>query len=84
LLREKFFKRKKGKKESAPPTWKENATQYFLRKILGLNFSATKLFLKTVYGLMLSAHFPDNRPLLSFFYFFLVPNLRLRRNQSGG
>ena len=26
---------------------------------------------KTVYGLILSAHFPDNRPLLSFLFFFL-------------
>ena len=42
----KIFKRKKGKKESAPTVWKENAMQYFFRKILGLNFSATKLFLK--------------------------------------
>jgi len=40
------LKRKKGKKESGLPLWKENATQYFFRKILGLNFSATKLFLK--------------------------------------
>jgi hypothetical protein len=46
LLRRKISKRKKRKKESALTVWKENAMQYFFRKILGLTFSATKLFLK--------------------------------------
>ena len=32
MLRGKFFKRKKGKKESALSFWRKNAMQYFFEK----------------------------------------------------
>ena len=43
MLRRNISKRKKEKKESALPFWKENAMQYFFAKNMGV-FSFTTIF----------------------------------------
>ena len=50
--------------------WKENAMQYFFRKILGLNFSATKLFLKNPIGLDIVGAFSWQQNFTFFFFIF--------------
>ena len=50
--------------------WKENAMQYFFRKILGLNFSATKLFLKNRLRLDIVGAFSWQQTFTFFFFIF--------------
>ena len=50
--------------------WKENAMQYFFRKILGLNFSATKLFLKNRLRLDIVGAFSWQQNFTFFFFIF--------------
>lgn len=76
MLRGKFFKRKKGKKESALSFWRKNAMQYFFEKNIAVAFLTTIFFSKTLQGLILSGHFSEGIPLLSFFLFFLIADSR--------
>lgn len=46
MLRGKFFKRKKGKKESALSFWRKNDMQYFFEKNIGVAFLTTIFFSK--------------------------------------
>ncbi|MBW8360092.1 MAG: hypothetical protein K0M63_09885 [Weeksellaceae bacterium] len=57
MLRRKFFKRKKRKKESGPIVWKEIAMQYFFAKSIAV-FSVTGIvFAKNPSGLEIVSAF---------------------------
>jgi hypothetical protein len=46
MLRRNISKRKKEKKESALPFWKENAMQYFFAKSIAVSFFTEIVFAK--------------------------------------
>ena len=59
--------------------------QYFFAKKMDVLFFTAIFFSKNPLGLdIVSAFFLTTELYFLFFYFFLVPNLRLRDNQSGG
>lgn len=71
-LMENFSKEKRKKKKVRNSSGRKMQCNIFLRKIWAHFFPRVYFFQKTRKGLILSQHFPDGIPLLSFFVFFLI------------
>ena len=69
---ENFEKEKRKKKKVHYPAGGKMQCNIFLKKIWTYFHSRRDFFQKTRKGLILSSHFPDGIPLLSFFVFFLI------------
>ena len=77
MLREKFFKRKKGKKESALSFWRKNAMQYFFEKNIAVAFLTTIFFSKNPSGLDIVRAFFRNHNFTFFFFIFSYPGISI-------
>ena len=75
MLRGKFFKRKKGKKESALSFWRKNAMQYFFEKNIAVAFLTTIFFSKNPSGLDIVRAFFRRYNFTFFFFIFSYPGL---------
>ena len=75
MLRGKFFKRKKGKKESAQPFGRKNAMQYFFAKKIAVSFFTAIFFAKNPQGLDIVRAFFRNHNFTFFFFIFSYPGL---------
>ena len=75
MLRGKFFKRKKGKKESALSFWRKNDMQYFFEKNIGVAFLTTIFFSKNPPGLDIVRAFFRRYNFTFFFFIFSYPGL---------
>ena len=75
MLRGKFFKRKKGKKESALSFWRKNAMQYFFEKNIAVAFLTTIFFSKNPAGLDIVRAFFRRYNFTFFFFIFSYPGL---------
>ena len=73
MLRGKFFKRKKGKKESALSFWRKNDMQYFFEKNIGVAFLTTIFFSKNPPGLDIVRAFFRRYTFTFFFFIFSYP-----------
>ena len=70
MFERKFFKRKKEKKESAIPFWRENAMQYFFAKNMDVVFYTAIFFAKNPLGLDIVRAFSRRYTFTFFFLFF--------------
>ena len=77
MLRGKFFKRKKGKKESALSFWRKNAMQYFFEKNIAVAFLTTIFFSKNPQGLDIVRAFFRRYNFTFFFFIFSYPGISI-------
>ncbi|HCN12443.1 MAG TPA: hypothetical protein DIS75_08940 [Chryseobacterium sp.] len=73
MLREILTKRKKRKKESDPPSWKENAMQYFFAKKMDVLFFTAIFFSKNPLGLDIVSAFFLTTEIYFLFFIYSYP-----------